>query len=411
LRRTALSLLIFLAANISAAAAPRTLDLAIGDPARRERQAPVVLDAITDSRTGEALTPDELAARLDPVRLLVIGEEHTSAESHRIQLALLEALARRGRPLLVGLEMFPAPAQESLDRWNGGWLTEEGFVRLGGWYENWGFPWGYYRDLFLFARREGIPFYAVNAPREVVTAVRKKGFAGLTPEEAAQLPARVVTEGEEFRTLFRSYFEGGAAGHGGMGGALEDGLIAAQATWDAAMARNALRALAEHGKPESLMVVLAGSGHAAYGMGIERQAAAQGFTGKSAAVIPVVVRGEDGKPVAAVRASYADFVWGVAPEEFPRFPSLGVSTAAATDAGKPALRVLFVEEGSAAARAGLAGEDVILTLDGQPISSREAWSRTLGAKAWGDRVLLTVRRGERVLPIAVELRRWSEQRN
>jgi uncharacterized iron-regulated protein len=283
--RAALFLLLSLAAGVPAAAQPRVLGLPIGDPARRDREAPIRLDTVTDTRSGEALTPDELAARLDSVRLVVVGEEHTSAEFHRVQLTLLEALARHGRPLLVGLEMFPAREQAALDGWNSGLYTEDGFVRLGRWYEHWGYPWGYYREIFLFAQKHGIPLYALNAPREVVSAVHKKGLAGLTPEEAAHLPAKIETGGADVRILFRSYFDSGDPLHGAMGDAELDGMVASQATWDAAMAKNAVAALAAHGKPDTLMVIFAGSGHAAYGLGIERQAAAQGFAGRTAAVI------------------------------------------------------------------------------------------------------------------------------
>ena len=37
-------------------------------------------------------------------------------EVHRAQLRLLEELQKTGRPLLIGLEMFPYTAQEGLDR-------------------------------------------------------------------------------------------------------------------------------------------------------------------------------------------------------------------------------------------------------------------------------------------------------
>ena len=40
------------------AAQERTLHLPIGDPARRERETPLVLDGVTDTRTGETVTPE-----------------------------------------------------------------------------------------------------------------------------------------------------------------------------------------------------------------------------------------------------------------------------------------------------------------------------------------------------------------
>ncbi len=46
--------------------------------------------------------------------------------------------------------------------------------------------------------------FAINTPREVVAAVRKKGFAGLTDEEAAHIPARIDTDSADHLRLFKA---------------------------------------------------------------------------------------------------------------------------------------------------------------------------------------------------------------
>src|SRR5512145_493495 len=81
----------------------RALNLAIGDPARRDREAALVVDGITDAARGDTLTPPELAARLDGVRLLFVGESHTDVEFHRVQLRVLQELHARWRQVLVGV--------------------------------------------------------------------------------------------------------------------------------------------------------------------------------------------------------------------------------------------------------------------------------------------------------------------
>ena len=73
-----------------------TTDLPIGDPVRASRQAPVVLDGITDTATGELIAPAELARRLADTRLLFIGEQHTDLDFHRVQLRVIEALHEAG---------------------------------------------------------------------------------------------------------------------------------------------------------------------------------------------------------------------------------------------------------------------------------------------------------------------------
>lgn len=172
----------------SLARAEDPLHLPIGDPARREREAPLTLDAITDAKKGDLLTPADLPARLAGVRILLIGESHTSMDSHQIERRVLEELHRAGRKVAIGLEMFPYTEQASLDLWLGGKLSETEFLQQSHWYKNWGYNWNYYREVFLLAGQSQIQMFAINTPREVVSAVRKKGFAGLTEEEKTHIP-------------------------------------------------------------------------------------------------------------------------------------------------------------------------------------------------------------------------------
>src|SRR3982751_1710941 len=76
----------------------KTLHLAIGDPARKDKEAPVVLDGVTDTRTGEVLTPAELPKRLAGTHLVLVGESHTGMDYHRCELRVLQELVRAGRP-------------------------------------------------------------------------------------------------------------------------------------------------------------------------------------------------------------------------------------------------------------------------------------------------------------------------
>ncbi len=348
------------------------------------------------------MTPAELPARLAGVRLLLVGEEHTAMESHRVERRVLEELASAGRHVSIGLEMYPYGEQPALELWVGGKLSEKEFVDQSRWYKNWGYNWGYYRDIFLLAGERQMPMFAINTPREVVAAVRKKGFTGLTEEEAAHIPARVDTDSPDHLRLFKALL-GDEGIHAGMGDAEWKGMFEAQCTWDATMAQNAVAALKKSGDDEkAILVVLVGGGHVAYGLGIQRQAARL-FPGRIATLLPVEVRDEKGKPVRAVRASYADFVWGVARETDPLYPELGASTRPADGGG--GLKILAVEKKSVAARGGLAAGDLLLSMDGTPVESRETLARLVAAKKWGDAARFSVRRGASTLALTVSFRR------
>lgn len=397
LTAAALALLLSLAAL--AQSKQKTLHLAIGDPQRRTRDVSVVLDGITDSHSGDVFAVNQLAGRLRDTRLLLIGEEHTTAGFHRVELRVIRNLQAAGRNVMVGLEMFPYTEQKSLDNWRDGLLTEAGFVTLARWYEFWGYNWDYYRDIFLYARDYRIPMYGVNTPRSVVTAVRQKGIEHLSESERQHVPPQIDVDNPDHRAFFQASFDDDDSMHGHMPAAMLKSMQAAQATWDASMGYNSVKVL-KAAPPESILVVLVGSGHVAYGVGIEHQAR-QWFDGKITTLIPVPVQDADEKPVPSVKASYADFVWGIPFERDSLFPSLGFSTTD-TAAGR---EIIAVEKDSVASRSGFQVKDRVLALDGIAAPDRETWNRLMATKNWGDSVVVTVKRGDTELKINADLRR------
>jgi uncharacterized iron-regulated protein len=404
--------LLALCCLLSSLSAPRllaqdpALNLALGDPARRDRQAPLLLDAITDTRKGDILSPPELAARLADVRLLFVGENHTNHEFHQAQLRIVQELARSGRQVLIGLEMYPYTDQVHLDRWVAGGLTEEAFLEQSQWYRAWGYHWNYYREIFLFARDHKLRMFAVNTPREVVSAVRSKGFQNLTPEEAAHVPDKIDTDSPEYRQLFRAFFSEQESVHSSMSEEQRDGMFRAQCTWDATMAYNAVQALKAQGGPNAIMVVLIGAGHVAYDLGAPRQATSW-FQGKTASLIPIPVVSDQGEAV-KVRASYAQFLWGLPKETDPLYPFLGLSTSA-KKAGD-FYRVLAVEKDSVAAAAGFAAGDLLVSMDGTPLQDKETLNRLMAGKRWGDVARFEIRRVGETMTLGAALRRRQSEK-
>ena len=369
--------------------AQSSLHLSIGDPARKDKEAKVVLDAITATATGDLLTPHEAVASLAGTRLIFIGESHTSMDFHRAQQRVIEELLRAGKRVLIGLEMYPYTEQKFLDDWSGGFLTESGFIQLSRWYKNWGYHWDYYRNIFLFARDHGIRMFALNAPRDVVSAVSRKGLQNLTPEERAHIPEKIDVSSEDHFTLFKAFFAEETGMHSMMGDSQARGMFAAQCTWDAAMGFQAVKALKEHGDDNTVMVVLIGSGHVAYGLGIQRQAA-QWFDGTMAGIIPVPVTDARGRPIETVRASYADYIWGLPPEQDALYPELGIATSDLP--GETRRRVMSVSNNSPGKLGGFQVGDVLVSLDGTALKDSETLNRLMAEKAWGDSAVFVVRR-------------------
>jgi hypothetical protein len=179
-------------------------------------------------------------------------------------------------------------------------------------------------------------------------------------------------------------------------------MLSAQATWDASMGYYGVQALKQSGDPKAILVILVGSGHVAYGVGIERQAK-KWADGPIATIIPVSV----GTPARGIekdtQASYANFTWGIADEQDTAYPTMGTSTA--VGAGEAARRVIIVQEGSAAAKAGVKVGDVLQSLDGVTLVDKETFNRVMATKRWGDSVPLVVKRGTETVTLNVVFRR------
>ncbi len=378
--------------------------LHLGDPARRDREIAVVLDGITDSARGDTIGPAELAARLDGVRLAFVGESHVQMDFHLVQLRVLQELVQRGRKVMIGLEMYPVPEQKWLDRWcSNRKMTEEKFLAESHWYKNWGYHWNYYRDIFLFAREHDVRMFAVNLPRAAVTTVRQKGFDSLSTEMRTLLPPTVDLTNEEHRTLFRAFFGDSDALHSNMPPAMFEGMYRAQCAWDAGMGWNALQALRTAPDTTTIMLVMIGQGHVAYGLGAERQVK-RWFGGRTASIIPVPVADSPGGPrTERVQASYANFVWGLPIATDPLYPASGISTSEAKSGEH--YKVINVASESPAADAGIKVGDQLVSVDGIAATEKEILQRHMSLKRWGDDTIYRVLRGGQELTITLHLRR------
>jgi len=192
---------------------------------------------------------------LSDAPVVFLGERHDAPAHHKLQLQVLESLQARGKQLAIGMEMFEKVSQPALDAWSAGKVPEHAFRKVYQW--SWRhIPWEMYSDIFLFARDNRIPIVALNAPRDIVQAVAKRGFGSLSRTLLAALPpdvdARVT---EDFLDFMRGY----SPSHGRSGDAFRQ-IAEAQMLRNMVMARRINDYLAEN--PERVMVVIAGGGHA-----------------------------------------------------------------------------------------------------------------------------------------------------
>lgn len=364
-------------------------------------KSPPRIGQIVHLATGYLVTPAQMLAVAGDSRIVYVGETHDNPASHRLELQILQGLAERhpGR-IALGMEMFVRSQQPVLDRWVAGLLDEKAFLKESRWYDTWRMDFAYYRDLLNYARDHHIPVIALNAEKELASAVRAKTPDQLTPAERAHLPELDLGDTYQ-RAMVKAIF--GGHSHGEMH---LDGFVRAQTLWDETMAESAARFLeSPAGKDRHLMVV-AGGNHISYGFGIPRRV----FRRLPASYVLIGGREIEIPP------DKQDRLMDVTIPEFPLLPynflafqayedlpnkgiSLGVMIEP-TKAGH-GLVVTGVTPGSNAERAGVLPGDLLVALDGEPLAEHLDLVQGVKQKRPGDHGTLQVERQGQTIKLDV----------
>jgi uncharacterized iron-regulated protein len=197
---------------------------------------------------------------LTDAQVVILGELHDNVNHHRAQLSIIKALQATGKPLAIGLEMFRADSQASLDEWSGGEMSLAEFLPI--YKSNWSM-WQEYEDIFLYSRAEQIKLVGLNIQRELTGKIAKDGFKSLSDEQRQSLGNVQCQVDPEYADYMRKAI----GGHGGHG--LQYLFFCeAQLLWDTLMARNLADFIENN--PDYQVVVLAGNAHA-WKYGIPRQ--------------------------------------------------------------------------------------------------------------------------------------------
>ena len=322
-----------------------------------------------------ALPLDRLVAQLAAKRVVFVGEFHDRYDHHLNQLEIIRRLHQLDPNLAIGVEYFQQPFQAQVDDYIAGRTTEKEFLRAAEYYPGWGFDYRLYAPIFRFAREQRIPVRALNVPRSLASAVGKTGLAGLSSEQRAYLPKDIPPADEAYRSRLRAIFEA----HGSAKPNAFDHFVEAQLTWDEGMATSAAAYL--NANPGRRMVILAGSGHIAFGSGIPTRLERQ----TQATYAIVLNSGEEIEP------HMADYLLLSPKQELPAAGVLGVSL----EEKDGEARIRSLAAGGAAEKAGLKRGDVLAEIDGQPVKTISDLRLALWDKKPGDRVPVSVRRGRR----------------
>ena len=203
----------------------------------------------------------QIMEQSDSARVVLVGETHTRYDHHLVQLEILKYLYQKSPDIALGVEWFQQPFQKHLDDYIAGEITEKEMLHLTEYFNRWKYDYRLYQPVMQYARENKIPIIALNAPRELISALAESEFDDLPPGLKAQLPDSYDWSDKNYEKRLRDIYEL----HPEYNGKFEN-FMRSQLTWDETMAERAAQYLQEN--PGARMLVLAGSGHIMFGSGI-----------------------------------------------------------------------------------------------------------------------------------------------
>ena len=369
------------------------------------------------------VTVAEAADVLAAADVVALGEMHDTPAVHELHLALIQELhARRGRDLVIAMEMFERDVQTKLLMYLSGDLDEGRFREDAR-------PWPNYvrdyRPVVQFAKRNGIIVLAANAPRPQAAKVAREGLAAVAGEPHV---ARTVSAPED------DYWEAflvAMKGHPGVTAERMQRMYQAQCLKDDTMAESIVdyvqRQRGTGRRP--LVVLICGHMHSDYRRGtvarilsrwqgcdarvLSAEASDEVGAGKGLYRSPravgdfvVVVPAAAGASADAVVPAAGDAEKPAVPVAPPVAPPAAQSAATNPEGLQPALNLMpgdysgegkgvlvgSVTAGGAAEKAGIEAGDVLVALGGVEVQGVEHYTELLRKQTIGKVVTVRVRR-------------------
>lgn len=407
--------------------------LPIGNSKTKYDFVAVKLNQIFDATEKQHILPALFFEKLKTKRVVMVGESHTNNEHHQVEFQVIKGLVEAGQKVCLALEMFMPHQNQDLQAFIEGKYPATDFMDSTGWYDSWGYNYRMYQPIFEYAREKKIKLYGVNIKRDYVSKVGRMGLKGLSADELKSIP-EIDTTDIEHRFLVKVYFTGSDA----LTPELFNSRYQAQCLWDAAMADGIIQAANEN--PQTTVVLLAGSGHVAYNLGIGKIIQKRsGLPFASVIAVDVPQKKQDtlmetmhkhrkaekdekekmppamqkmmappgySSPYYIVIRSLADFLWGVPDtEEKPAYPTLGVRLEEKSKKGF-LINMIFPE--SIAEKNNLQKGDILTTIDGKDFKTLVELKKHLDTQNWDDPIQLNLLRENEKLELKFDLK-WEKK--
>ncbi len=375
------------------------------------------LNLIFSCATGQPISLEELTADLSRQDVVFLGEEHDNTQGHKMQLAIVESLHKKRPDMVISMEMFERDVQGVLNDYLLGRIDEETFLRHSR-------PWPnykrHYRPIVEYARKHGLDVLAANAPRRSARKVAQGGG-----DLSAHIARSTTAPKNQYWLLFKEAMKDHP---GEMPEAALHSMYAAQCLKDDTMAESIVDYMTSRPHRRPLIVHLCGKFHSDLGLGtharvlqrwpltqtsvvsmesFEESAEAALKTAKKRGHYLIAVPKEPGKESQATAGANQPRKKEEPVEEERELLPAGLGIMPDYAGEDPGVLVNAVTDGGAAEAAGIKADDLIIKIGKESIESLEDYMAVMADHYAGDKVKITLERGddELVLDVTLSARR------
>jgi uncharacterized iron-regulated protein len=354
-------------------------------------------DEIIQTETGKKITIEDIINQNPDTDVFIIGEAHNNYQCHTFQRDFIEALYKKHPKIIVGFEFFWREDNEILEQWRNSQVTEEELIHKTGWYDRGGQNYGFTRLIMDPIKKHRINVIGLNVPRSILRTVSRKGFDNLPKEEKELFPTFDIPN-PEHEYFIKSVFGVFAV----QVPFWFNNVYNAQKCWDVVMAESMRQTLAKEEFAGYKGIIIAGSNHVAYNLGIPFRYRKAEKNAKLTTIVPILLPKEKKddeeedeemhpmmkmmaksmNPASIFSRGIADYVFSAVQPAYSHFPVIGF-TVKEKD-GK--LVVTNVKKKSIAEKNGIGKDDQIIAVDGVELKTLGQMRLLISQKNWDDSI-------------------------
>ena len=156
----------------------------------------------TDLHSMNGVEFKDILADIEESRVIFVGEGHTIKVDHMVQLEVLRHLRKKGRKVALAMEVFPYRLQPLLNDWVTGKIDEAKLRQA--YYSTWTVDFSYYKEIFSYARKEGLPILAINADPAYMDYISRYGIERISEKTLKKLKYRECREEPSYMSEMKS---------------------------------------------------------------------------------------------------------------------------------------------------------------------------------------------------------------